>query len=288
MIVVHDPACTEYGTMGHPERPARVQDTAYLLRKQKDIPIRWEKPAEAELHQILRVHKKEFVEQIQEERDFDQDTPSYEGIYTHAMRSVGAGLRALDLSLKGEAVFSLMRPPGHHAEQNRAMGFCYLNTAAICALEAVERGLSNVAVFDFDVHHGNGTEDILVKNPHCAYYSVHQYPAYPGTGKNNKGQSINYPILPGSASTNYMEACRHALFQLNSWSPDLVIVSAGFDAYEHDPLCNQNLTLEDFEALGSIIGKLPCPTFSLLEGGYSEDLPRCILAYLRGWERSRT
>ena len=122
--------------------------------------------------------------------DFDADTPAYPQIAAHARRSVGGALQALQSARAGEMAFSLMRPPGHHATRNGAMGFCYLNSIAIAALEARAAGFQRVAVFDFDVHHGNGTEDILLDQPGCAFFSVHQYPCYPGTGQADRGAQL--------------------------------------------------------------------------------------------------
>jgi acetoin utilization deacetylase AcuC-like enzyme len=214
--------------------------------------------------------------------DFDTDTPCFPRIHEHAFRSVGGALHALKAARAGEAAFSLLRPPGHHATRDRAMGFCYLNSMAIAVLEALETGASRVAVFDFDVHHGNGTEAILVDRADCAYFSVHQYPAYPGTGTRSFKNCHNYPVAPGAARDTYRAALQRALKEMEGFQPTLIGVSAGFDAYRGDPLCDEPLEADDFYWLGEMIRKMKLPAFSLLEGGYSHELPELIFAYLKG------
>ncbi len=176
-----------------------------------------------------------------------------------------------------------MRPPGHHATREHSMGFCYLNNIAIAVLEAVAAGSSRVAVFDFDVHHGNGTEDILLNREGTAFFSIHQFPAYPGTGEKNIGNNcFDYPVVPSAPREIYRVTLARALADLKSFSPDLIAVSAGFDAYVRDPLAQGTLLAEDFHWLGRELRTLKTPFFSLLEGGYSRDLPDLIFAYLKG------
>jgi acetoin utilization deacetylase AcuC-like enzyme len=192
-------------------------------------------------------------------------------------------LEALKAARAGKMTFSLMRPPGHHATPNRAMGFCYLNSVAIAVLEALATGAKRVAVYDFDVHHGNGTEAILLNRPGAAFFSIHQYPCYPGTGTANVGKNcFNYPVEPFTPRAEYRKVLTGALHDLKEFKPDLVAVSAGFDAYAHDPIANETLEAEDFHWLGHSLGKLGVPVFSLLEGGYSDALPELIFAYLKG------
>jgi acetoin utilization deacetylase AcuC-like enzyme len=140
-------------------------------------------------------------------------------------------------------------------------------------------------VFDFDVHHGNGTEDILLNRDGIAFFSIHQFPCYPGTGAKNVGDNcFNYPVAPSSAREGYRATIAGALADLKNFSPDLIAVSAGFDAYARDPLAAGALLAEDFHWLGKELRALNVPFFSLLEGGYSNDLPDLILAYLKGIE----
>jgi len=163
------------------------------------------------------------------------------------------------------------------------MGFCYLNNIAIAALEAIATGATRVAVFDFDVHHGNGTEAILLNQPGVEYFSVHQYPCYPGTGSRNAGVNcFNYPVAPEEPRETWRATLARALGDMKYFRPDLVAVSAGFDAYLRDPLADGALEAEDFHWIGKELRGLGAPFFSLLEGGYSSDLPDLILAYLKG------
>jgi len=281
--IITDEKCTHYSSPGHPERPARITDTVALLKAQKELPIQWLAPTKVTDEQILRAHIREMLARLQIPHDFDGDTPYYEGIASYARASVAAALDALKLARTGEPVFSLMRPPGHHATRQSQMGFCYLNNIAIAVLEALATGTERVAVFDFDVHHGNGTEDILLDHPGAAFYSVHQFPCYPGTGQRNVGNNcFNYPVLPSTPRETWRATLARALDDVKKFSPTLIAVSAGFDAYENDPLANGTLTAEDFFWLGQELCALKIPFFSLLEGGYSSELPELIFAYLKG------
>lgn len=282
MIVITDERCAAYQQPGHPERPARVARTVEKLREQSQLPITWAAPGPVREEQLLRAHSPNLLSRLAMAVDFDADTPAYPDIRAHAERSVGGALKALDLAREGRQVFSLLRPPGHHATQTRAMGFCYLNSIAIAALEALGRGVRRVAVFDFDVHHGNGTEDILRGRPDCAFFSVHQFPAYPGTGESSHQNAHNYPVPPGASREEYRAALAAALDDLRRYQPALVGVSAGFDAFREDPLSDAALEEEDFAWLGEALRSLGVPVFSLLEGGYSRQLPDLIFAYLCG------
>jgi acetoin utilization deacetylase AcuC-like enzyme len=284
MKVIHDERCTGYSRLGHPERPSRILKTVERLKGQTELPITWAAPMAVEDEQILRAHSKEHLAKVKKAvDDFDVDTPAYPNIFDHAQRSVGAALLALKSARNGEVVFSLMRPPGHHAMRERAMGFCFLNSIAITVLEALAMGVANIAVYDFDVHHGNGTEAILVDHPHAAFFSIHQHPCYPGTGTRNVGRNcFNYPVAPQTPREEYRKVLGKALDDLKKFKPDVVAISAGFDAYAKDPLAQETLEAEDYHWLGESIRKLGVPSFSLLEGGYSTALPELILAYLKG------
>jgi acetoin utilization deacetylase AcuC-like enzyme len=249
------------------------------------VAITWSKPGPADDAAILRAHTPELLARLGVPQDFDDDTPAYPNLAEYAGASVGAALDALKAARAGETVFSLMRPPGHHATRNRAMGFCYLNNVAIATLEALATGAKRVAVFDFDVHHGNGTEAILLNNPGAAFLSIHQFPCYPGTGTRNVGNNCyNFPVPPQTLRGEYLHVLASALEHLESFKPTLVAVSAGFDAYAHDPLAQGTLEAEDFHWLGQSLRNLGVPLFSVLEGGYSAELPELILAYLKGLE----
>jgi acetoin utilization deacetylase AcuC-like enzyme len=282
-IITHD-RCTGYDSAGHPENPRRIQATIARLREQADLPVNWQEPDGAVAREILlRAHSPEMLARLDVPEDFDADTPHHAHISDFAFASVGAALAALAAARNGENVFSLMRPPGHHATKTRSMGFCYLNNIAIAALEAQAAGVKRIAVLDFDVHHGNGTEDILLNRRGIEFFSVHEHPGYPNTGGENAGHNcFNYPVVPGATRLVWRAKLANALDDLRSYRPELIAVSAGFDAYVHDPLAEGALLPEDFHWLGQSLRELGVPFFSLLEGGYSLDLPELVFAYLKG------
>jgi acetoin utilization deacetylase AcuC-like enzyme len=283
VTIITDEKCTSYRAPGHPERPERISATLELLRKQKDLPVSWVKASPADDPAILRAHTREHLDRLSVAEDFDPDTAWFPEMADRARACAGAALEAMRAARRGESVFSLMRPPGHHATRRRAMGFCYLNSMAIAALEALTTGVKRVAIYDFDVHHGNGTEAILVDVPGAAFLSIHQYPCYPGTGGRNVGENcFNYPVPPVTPRKEYRHVLHSALEHLKDFEPELIGVSAGFDAYARDPLAQETLEAEDYHWLGESFRELGVPVFSLLEGGYSDDLPELILAYLTG------
>lgn len=286
MKIITDARCTDYARAGHPENPRRVAATSARLQSQTELPLAWVAPGENVSDEIiLRAHTSEMLARLKIPEDFDADTPVFENISTIARASVSAALDALKIAREGENVFSLMRPPGHHATREKSMGFCYLNNIAIAVLEAIATDTKRIAVFDFDVHHGNGTEDILLNREGVAFFSVHQHPAYPNTGAANRGHNcFNYPVVPGASRATYRAALTRALGDLKNFSPDLIAVTAGFDAHVRDPLADGPLLAEDFHWLGQELRALKTPFFSLLEGGYSRDLPELIFAYLKGVE----
>jgi acetoin utilization deacetylase AcuC-like enzyme len=283
VTIITDPRCVQYSAYGHPEGPERISRTVEMLKGQDKLALNWSEPLAAGDAAILRAHTRHHLDHLCTEVDFDADTPAYPGIAEHARRSVGGALQALAAARAGQTAFSLLRPPGHHAKADQAMGFCYLNSVAIAALEARADGWQRVAVFDFDVHHGNGTEEILLDKPGLAFISVHQFPCYPGTGRDNRGgNGFNFPVAPATPRQQYRSILARAFEELRRFRPDLVAVSAGFDAYRGDPLAEGTLEAEDFYWIGETLRGLEVPAFSVLEGGYSPELPELILAYLRG------
>ncbi len=268
---------------GHPERPERITRTVPLL-KRRHPDWNWREPAVASEPALLRAHSVEHLALIKSAaRDFDADTPAYPNIYQHALRSAGAAIDAAQTALKGDCAFSLMRPPGHHATRDSAMGFCYFSNIAIAALDALEHGAERVAIWDFDAHHGNGTEDIVTGNPRIAFASIHQFPAYPGTGAKSFDNIDNYPVAPGTPRGEHVDVAKRALQKLLRFKPDLLLVSAGFDAYARDPLVQMTLEQDDFAVFGERLQKIGTPVAVILEGGYSDDLPELIDAFLTSW-----
>src|SRR2546423_3480508 len=283
MIIFHDRRCTEYSAPGHPERPARIERSAPVL-KQRHQDWDWREPEPASEEALLRAHSPAHLDRIRAaENSFDADTPAYPGIYEHALRGAGAALAVAGEARKGNPSFSLMRPPGHHATRDRAMGFCYFSNIAVAALDALENGADRVAIWDFDAHHGNGTEAIVAHNERIQFASIHQFPAYPGTGAQSFANVYNYPVASGTPRKKHVEICKRALDLLIAFNPSLILVSAGFDAYARDPLVQMTLELEDFATLGDWLRKIDIPIAAILEGGYSDDLPELIDVFLTSW-----
>jgi len=245
---------------------------------------KWREPKPASEAALLRAHSGEHLERIRAaESAFDADTPAYPGIYAHALRGAGAALEVAREALKRNPSFSLMRPPGHHATRDRAMGFCYFSNIAVAALDALENGAERVAIWDFDAHHGNGTEDIVARNPRIAFASVHQFPGYPGSGTRSFANVHNFPVVPLTARTAHVAEVRRALDKLIAFQPDLLLVSAGFDAYVGDPITEMSLAVEDFATFGQWLRETKIPSGAILEGGYSDDLPELIDAFVTAW-----
>lgn len=285
MTIITDEHCAAYAHPGHPERPERILKTIASLRSNSALSIAWLKPEACPPEMLLRAHTQEHLDRLDRNEAFDLDTPAFEGLPGFARVSAGAAAQAMRLGRQGEQVLSLMRPPGHHATRTRAMGFCYINNMAVAALEALATGTHRVAVFDFDVHHGNGTEAILMNVPGAAFFSVHQHPCYPGTGTRNMGKNcVNFPIPPQAARGHYREVLESAVSAIADFKPDLLGVSAGFDAFAGDPLAQGTLQIEDYQWLAALLRYLEIPMFNILEGGYSEQLPDLISAYLTGLE----
>ena len=284
MTIFYDPSCLEYSSPGHPERPERIARTAPLL-KERHADWKWRQPAIATDAQLLRAHSREHVEAVSNALGhFDLDTPFYPNIEVQARRSAGAAIDAMRSALRGEPAFSLMRPPGHHATRDRAMGFCYFSNVAVAALDALENNAARIVIWDFDGHHGNGTEAIVANNERIRFASIHQFPAYPGTGAKSFANINNYPISPYTPREAILGIARRSLDNLIAFEPNLLLVSAGFDAYACDPLLQLTLEREDFATFGEWLNKIGIPVSVVLEGGYSNDLPELIDACLTAWQ----
>ena len=167
--------------------------------------------------------------------------------------------------------------------RDRAMGFCYFNNIAVATLDALAHGAERVAIWDFDAHHGNGTEDIVANNPRIAFASIHQFPGYPGTGTRSFDNVGNFPVPPLTPRSAHVAEVRRALDQLVAFKPDLLLVSAGFDAYAGDPITEMTLKREDFATFGGWLRETNIPAGAILEGGYSDDLPELVDGFLSSW-----
>jgi acetoin utilization deacetylase AcuC-like enzyme len=284
MTIFYDPRCLEYSSPGHPERPERIADTAPLL-KDRHPDWKWQRPRAATDDELLRAHSRQHIERVGDaQEDFDPDTPLYPHIAMYARDSAGGAIEAARAALRGEYGFSLMRPPGHHATRDRAMGFCYFSNIAVAALDVLENGAERVAIWDFDGHHGNGTEAIVAQNRRIQFASIHQFPAYPGTGAKSFANVDNYPVAPLTPRSEHVRVAKHSLEKLVTFEPNLLLVSAGFDAYSRDPLLQMTLEREDFAEFGEWLSNIDIPVAAVLEGGYSDELPELIDAFLTAWQ----
>lgn len=272
---------------GHPERPDRLRAIEQVLEQEKfaDLVRIRDVPA-ADRETICRVHPPGYVDSLISASpreglvNLDSDTTMSPGTLEAAVHAAGAALLAVDEVVGGTAdnAFCAVRPPGHHAEKATAMGFCFFNNAAIAARYAQKRhGLERIAIIDWDVHHGNGTQDIFWDDPSVMYCSTHQMPLFPGTGAKTEtgaGNIVNAPLTAGADGDVFRDAfLSRVLPALDDFRPDLVIISAGFDAHHRDPLAEINLVEEDFDwATAQLMerahrwagGRL----VSILEGGY--------------------
>ena len=264
----------------HPERPARIDAVMQAVRA-ADAPV--EEARAASQDDLERVHPPAFLAAIRELCEagggaIDLDTVVSERSYDAAVVASGAATAAVDAVLAGDvgAAFCLGRPPGHHAEAARAMGFCLVNHAAVAAAHARAAGVERVAVLDWDAHHGNGTQAIFWGDPAVLYVSLHQYPFYPGTGGRaergggaGEGATVNIPLAAGTSEREFTDAFEsEALPALRSFDPGLLIVSAGFDAHRADPLCDLGLSSAAFGDLARAVREVGAGPVLILEGGY--------------------
>jgi acetoin utilization deacetylase AcuC-like enzyme len=280
--VFSDLRTAEYGAPGHPEAPFRVSRTFERLKAAGHapaLPLVAASAADVEL-----VHGSKHLSSLANGTFLDADTPPYPGIDEIAQISLAGALSAADAALAGDPSFSLMRPPGHHAGKDRVAGFCYINNiaAAVARLQKKKPGLK-IAVVDFDVHHGDGTESLVYGRENTSFVSLHQFPLYPGTGKDSRGNCINIPLPEGTSGDQYLSAFEPALEAVIASKPGLLAVSAGFDAYKDDPIAGLKLDRATFKRIGALLAETKLPRFATLEGGYSEDLPKLVESFLDGF-----
>lgn len=282
------PVCLEHDTgFGHPECPARLTAILNVLETVPFAALEWRDAPEATIEQLTRIHPLEHVERIfarvprQGHNAIDGDTIISSRSGEAALRAAGAACAAVDALLNREAsnAFCAIRPPGHHAEPNQSMGFCLFGNAAIGAAHArAAHGLERVAVIDFDVHHGNGTQAAFEHDPGYLYISTHQAYIYPGTGRREErgvGNIVNVPLQAGSGTADLRHAWRHDIEPaLREFEPQLILISAGFDAHHLDPLAELNFNEDDYRWLTQQILAIAAEycegrVISLLEGGYN-------------------
>jgi acetoin utilization deacetylase AcuC-like enzyme len=287
-LISHPAALDHDMGPGHPERPDRVRALMRTFAEERFAGLRRVEAPVAARSDIERVHPPAYVDGLEKARPapgafvrLDPDTVMNEGTWEAAERAVGGACLGVDLILRGEVdnVFLAMRPPGHHAERATAMGFCFLNTAAIAARHAqAVHGIGRVAIVDFDVHHGNGTQDIFWDDPSVLYCSTHQMPLYPGTGAaGQRGEHdtiVNAPLRAGDGGEAFRAAFETLILpRLATFEPDFLIVSAGFDAHRLDPLAGLTFEASDFAwgtraLMGVAARHAGGRLLSVLEGGY--------------------
>ena len=289
-IITTDSYLNHETGQGHPERADRVSVVIENLKKNKKLI--WKKPLKFDSKYLKITHKPNYIDEVENSfpkkglHFLDGDTIVSPGSRQASSDAVASIITAIDsvLSKEFKNVFCPVRPPGHHAEKDKAMGFCIYNNVAVGAHYLIEKyKLNKIAIIDFDVHHGNGTQNIFYDNKKVLYLSTHQYPFYPGTGasheKGKYNNIFNVPLPSGTNSSEYFDAYNHLLKKIEEFKPKFVLFSAGFDAHTNDPLANFNLKSKDFyeitkRTLKTVNKFCSGNVVSILEGGYDLEALR--------------
>ena len=289
-LLFRHPASLGHDTGAHPERAERIRALEAALEERDWLGYEVREAPAADEEQLLRVHSLEHLESVREHcragRPFDLDTPVGPGSWEAALRSAGAAVALAEALLRGEAPtgFCATRPPGHHAEPDRAMGFCLFSNVAVAARHALAAlGAERVMVLDWDVHHGNGTDAAFERAPEVLFASIHRWPFYPGTGAMGdvgsgagEGYTLNLPVPAGAGEDEWLAYVEHIVAPVaRDYRPDLLLISAGFDGHRDDPLADCRLETASFGHLGrqarSLADELGVPVGAVLEGGYDLD-----------------
>jgi acetoin utilization deacetylase AcuC-like enzyme len=298
MILITSPRFDEHTTPpGHPERPERAEIFEAVAADWRDRGGGTIEPRPATRDELLRVHSADHLRAMSETHGravmLDADTFTSPESYEIALLAAGASIQAAEHALETrETAFALVRPPGHHAERDQAMGFCLFNNVAVAAAASIASGLSRVAVVDIDVHHGNGTQWMFYDDPRVLYVSTHQFPFYPGTGAagdvgrgRGEGFTFNVPLEAGATDADYAMVYLSIGNVLEQFVPELLLISAGYDAHEQDPLASMRVSTAGYAGVIAVLqaaaARIGCPMALTTEGGYDLDaLRECLEATL--------